>query len=173
VLRAIVATIDRYGLRHRHLGKYRRDADQFFQTLSGRLYRTEVAEGYSKRLLKYQDKLFTFLRYDGVPWNNNAEHAIKRFADYREIADGHFWEAGLQEYLVLLSLYVTCEYKGLSLLQFLLSREKDIDVFCEGSGRGSIPPLVELLPEGYTLSRRNRLRDWDQSPQRRPKQARG
>jgi len=30
------------------------------------------------RLDKDRDKLFTFLSYDGIPWNNNnAEHAIK------------------------------------------------------------------------------------------------
>jgi hypothetical protein len=58
-----------------------------------------VTQGYVKRLLKYQDKLFTFLNHDGVPWNNNnAEHAVKKFADYREIADGQFSESGLKEY---------------------------------------------------------------------------
>jgi hypothetical protein len=36
---------------------------------------------YKQRFEKNRDKLFTFLRYDGVPWNNNnAEHAIKAFA---------------------------------------------------------------------------------------------
>jgi hypothetical protein len=34
-----------------------------------------------ERLLKYRDKLFTFLWHDGVARNNNtAEKAIKRFA---------------------------------------------------------------------------------------------
>ena len=112
--------------------------------------------------MKYQDKLFTFLHYDGVPWNNNnAEHALKRFAYYREIADGQFSEAGLQEYLVLLSLYVTCKYKGLSFLQFLLSKEKDIDVCWAKSGQGPSRPAVELVPEGFTFSRRKRPLDWD------------
>jgi hypothetical protein len=33
---------------------------------------------------KYSRELFTFLDYDGIPWNNNnAEHAIKYFAKYR------------------------------------------------------------------------------------------
>ena len=83
------------GLRHQHLGKHRRDVDAFFRAVSGCSYSLEVAEGYQKRLLTYQDKLFTFLRYDGVPWNNNnAEHAVKRFAYYREIADGYFSEPG-------------------------------------------------------------------------------
>ena len=65
-----------------------------------------------------------------MPWNNNnAEHAIKPFAYYREVADGQITEAGLTDYLVLLSVYQTCKYKGVSFLKFLLSRETDIDVF--------------------------------------------
>jgi len=36
-----------------------------------------------------RDKLFTFLDYDGVPWNNNnAEHAIKAFARVRRAIEG-------------------------------------------------------------------------------------
>jgi hypothetical protein len=63
----------------------------------------------------YKEGLFTFLNFDEVPWNNNnAEHAIKRFAHYREITDGHLAESGLTDYLVLLSINQTCEYKGIS-----------------------------------------------------------
>src|SRR3954447_7666198 len=65
-----------------------------------------------KRMVKYQDKLFTFIRHDGVPWNNNnAENAIKRFAYYREDTVGIMREAGLNDYLMLLSLYMTCRFK--------------------------------------------------------------
>jgi Transposase IS66 family len=166
VLRAVVATIDHYGLRQRHLGKHRRDVEAFFHAVSGRLYRSEVAEGYQRRLLTYQDKLFTFLQHDGVPWNNNnAEHAVKRFAYYREIADGYFSEAGLQASLVLLSLSVTWTYKGLSFFQFLLSREKDIDVFGTAQSRRSAQPTVELVPDAWTFSRRKWSRDWEQLQQ--------
>ncbi len=60
---------------------------------------------------------------DGVPWNNNcAENAIKRFAYYREDTVGTMTEAGLNDYLVLLSIYQTCRYKGVSFLKFLLSQ---------------------------------------------------
>jgi predicted RecB family nuclease len=167
LLRAIVATIDRYGLRQRHLGKHKRDVEAFFRTVSGLLYRSEVAEGYQKRLLTYQDKLFTFLQHDGVPWNNNnAEHAVKRFAYYREIADGYFSETGLQAYLVLLSLSVTCKYKGLSFFQFLLSRETDIDVFSTAKGQRRAPPPIELIPDEWTSARRRWARDWEQIQQR-------
>src|SRR5262249_31019257 len=96
LLRAIVSTIDRHGLKTRHMGTHRADVDKFFQSVAGKEFRSDVVEGYRSRLLRYRDKLFTFLNHDGVPWNNNnAEHAVKRFADYREMADGHFSEHGL------------------------------------------------------------------------------
>src|SRR5207253_1077848 len=109
--------------------------------------RSEAAEALRQRLLKYQDKLFTFVKYDGVPWNNNnAENAIKRFAYYREDTVGVMKEPGLKDYLVLLSLCHTCRYKGISFLKFLLSRERDIDAFCEGKRRRLRLPVVELYP---------------------------
>jgi hypothetical protein len=166
LLRTIVTTIDRYGLKKRHLNKHRCDVDRFFRAVSGRRYGSEIAKGYQQRLTKYRDKLFTFLRHDGVPWNNNnAEHAVKRFADYRELVDGRLTEVGLKEYLVLLSLYATCKYKGINFLQFLLSREKSIDVFRQKSHRGGVPPTIELIPDGFTCSRRSRRRGWDHIPQ--------
>jgi len=76
-------------------------------------------------------KLFTFLDYDGVTWNNNnAESAIKAFAKYRRVADGTFTENGIKQYLILLSVYQTCHYKGIDFLKFMLSKETDVDRFC-------------------------------------------
>jgi hypothetical protein len=46
-----------------------------------------------------------------------AEHAIKQFAHYRILADGKMTEPGLNNYLVLLSVYQTCVYKGMSFFQ--------------------------------------------------------
>jgi hypothetical protein len=167
LLREIIATVDRYGLMRRHLGKHRRDVERFFRAVASRPYRSEVTQGYAKRLLKYQEKLFTFLNHDSVPWNNNnAEHALKKFADYREIVDGQFTEAGLNEYLVLLSIYLTCKYKGISFLRFLLSREKDIDAFRQSVNFRRRLPVLELCPEGFVFSRRKRKPDWDRSRKR-------
>jgi hypothetical protein len=166
LLREIVVTVDCHGLKKRHLGRHKRGVDDFFDWLTGAEYRSEVAEGYRKRLLKYPDKLFTFIDYDGVPWNNNnAEHAVKKFAYYREIADGQFSEEGLKEYLILLSVYQTCQYKGAAFLKFLLSREADIDVFCQRRGGAVAHPLVELRPEGVTFSRRKGNQGSDHEPQ--------
>jgi predicted RecB family nuclease len=158
VLKAIVATIDRYGLRRRHLGKHRRDVDRFFQAISKTTFRSEAAEGYRQRLGKCQGKLFTFLEHNGVPWHNNAaEHAVKAFAHYREVADSLVTPERLSDYLVLLSVQQTCKYKGVNFLKFLLSRETDIDAFRKGH-RKTVVPAIELYPEGSESSRPSRKR---------------
>jgi hypothetical protein len=93
--------------------------------------------------------LFTFLKHDGVPWNN-AEHAIKHYdARYRVITDGKMTATGLSDYLVLLSIYQTCKYKGVSFLRFLLSQERDIDVFCEAGRRKCPPSKLDVYPTGF------------------------
>jgi hypothetical protein len=158
LLRAVVATVDRRGLRRRHLGKHKREIDRFFDGLAETTYRSEAAEGYRQRLLKYRNKLFTFIEHDGVPWHNNAaEHAVKAFARYREVADSMVSEGGLAPYLVLLSIQQTCKYKGVSFLKFLLSRETDIDVFRQGRGQ-TVHPAIELYPEGSESDRPSRKR---------------
>jgi hypothetical protein len=158
LLRAVVATADQYGLRKRHLGKHRRDIDRFFAGIGGTTYRSEAAEGYRQRLLKCRGKLFTFIEHDGVPWHNNAaEHAVKAFAHYREVADSMVSEAGLAPYLVLLSIQQTCKYKGVSFLKFLLSRQTDIDEFRAGRSKVTVPG-IELYPDGSESDRPSRKR---------------
>ena len=74
--------------------------------------------------------MFTFLDFDGVPWNNNnAEHAVKAFATLRRVIEGPTTEKGLRDFLVLLSLCETCKYKNVDFLDFLRSGSKDIDDF--------------------------------------------
>jgi len=151
LLRVIVSTIDKYGLKRRHLNKHAADVDRFFRMVETQQYRSELAESYQKRLLKNREGLFTFLQHDGVPWNNNnAEHAIHRFAYYRTISDGKMTELGLDDYLILLSVYQTCRYKGMSFLKFLLSREEDIDRFIErGTDKREVSSILEVYPNGF------------------------
>jgi hypothetical protein len=150
LLRAVVGTVDEHGLKQRYLHRHEREVIKFFRQLTGQSFRSEAAEALRERLLKYRDKLFTFLRYDGVPWNNNnAENAIKRFAYYRENTVGTMREAGLSDYLVLLSICHTCRYKGVSFLQFLLSRERNLDRFCDGKRTRRRPPAIEVYPKGF------------------------
>jgi hypothetical protein len=94
----------------------------FFDTLSKRNFRTEVAEGYKKRFAKYQGKLFVFLEHDGIPWNNNnAEHAVKALIRLRNTIGGTGTSKSIQEYLVLLSVRQTCKYQNVDFLDFLRS----------------------------------------------------
>lgn len=130
LLRSIIETVDRVGLKSSHLSKHRSAVNLFIGALEAKSLRSEIAEKYVKRIVKYRSKLFTFLDFDGVPWNNNnAEHAIKPFAKYRRLTNGRVTEPGLKSYLVLLSLYQTCKYKELQFLDFLLSKERNIDNF--------------------------------------------
>jgi predicted RecB family nuclease len=127
LLRTVIATVDQRGLRTRYLARHRTEVDGFFAALAPRRFCSEVAQKYQKRFLKYRSELFAFLDYDGVPWNNNnAENAIKQFAQYRVIAEGRMTERGLSDYLVLLSIEETCRYRGISFLRFLLSGETDL-----------------------------------------------
>ncbi len=147
LLRRVVATVDRYGLKRRHLGKHQREVDRFFDALAGRSFSSDVARVAQDRMVRNRDSLFTFLKYDGVPWNNNnAEHAVKQFAYYRELTDGQLTENGLMDYLVLLSIQQTCEYKGLGFLKFLLSGETDLACYRERSWTRGKVVEVEMSP---------------------------
>jgi hypothetical protein len=72
--------------------------------------------------------MFTFLDHNGVPWNNNnAEHVIKRFVKYRRDTNGRYSEKTLKEYLILASVFETCEFNNVNVLQFLLSKERTVE----------------------------------------------
>jgi hypothetical protein len=132
LLKPMVETIDRYGLKSHYLKKHLSSVERFYRQVLGTNLQSEIAVKITNRLEKNRDKLFTFLRYDGVPWNNNnAEHAVKPFAALRHVIGGVTTEKGVREYLVLLSICETCKYMGLDFLDFLRSGEKDISAFAE------------------------------------------
>jgi predicted RecB family nuclease len=128
LMREIIETVDRRGLKKRYLHKHKRSAVRFLETVASASFLSSLANKYKKRFQKSGEKMFTFLDHDGVPWNNNnAEHAIKRFARYRRDADGRFTERSLQEYLVLATVLETCEFNNLNVLKFLLSKETTLE----------------------------------------------
>jgi hypothetical protein len=127
-VRPIIETVDRYGLTKSRLQKHKSAAMGFVEAVGEHSVSSEAATKYQKRIKKYGYRLFTFLDHDGVPWhNNNAEHAIHAFARYRRFADGRLTKKSITEYLAILSVFQTCEYRGLDLLEFLLSCEVNID----------------------------------------------
>jgi hypothetical protein len=126
----MVETIDKHGLKTKFLSKHKRDAEVFLAWMSKQEVGSEVVQGYRTRIAKYGDRLFTFLDYDGIPWNNNnAENALKLVASRRNLFGSSVSEAGFKDYLVFLSIYQTLRRKGISLLRFLLSGETDLEKF--------------------------------------------
>jgi hypothetical protein len=136
LLRPIVDTIDRRGLKKHFLKKHLSDVKRFYEWLVAQQLQSQVATKCRQRFEKNRDKLFTFLSYDAVPWNNNnAEHAMKAFASLRDVIEGAATPSGIRDYLVLLSVSETCRYKNVDFLEFLCSRETDIDVIRKRGGR--------------------------------------
>jgi hypothetical protein len=130
----IFEAMEQYGQKLRHLGRFRQSVDQFYaRHIVANSYRSDLTVAYQKRFAKYRDKLFVFLERDGVPWNNNmAERALRHIAVQRKIS-GSFGKDGILQYLLLLGITQSCRFQNKSLLQFLLSGEKDVDRF---KGRG-------------------------------------
>jgi hypothetical protein len=136
LLRSIIETVDKKGLNKVYLKKHSEDVDAFFREILKTKFESEVARKYQKRLKKNEEKLFTFLKFDDVPWNNNcAEHAIKHFALYRNLRHGLFAAAGITQYLVLLNIFQTCKYRDIPFLEFLLSGRRDICNYVESRGQ--------------------------------------
>ena len=142
------------------------EGSQFFRYLLDESFSSEAAQALRARLLKNHERLFTFIEYDDVPWNSNAaENAIRRFAYFRDETAPLTREEGLRDYLILLSLFQTCRYKGINFWKFLLSEEKDIDAFAAGAPSprrrnldlyppGYEPPHWKMVRERYAARRR-------------------
>ncbi|MER9129023.1 TM0106 family RecB-like putative nuclease [Mesorhizobium sp. M0768] len=127
LLREIVETIDRYGLKKRNLGKHKRSAERFLNDVAELRCATEVGIALKKRIDKNKEKLFAFLGYDGVPWNNNnAEHAVRAFTRIRNVMASST-PKGTNEYCVLLSVQQTLRCRGIRFLDFLRSGRIEVE----------------------------------------------
>jgi predicted RecB family nuclease len=136
LLRTIIETVDSRGLKSRYLRKHKPATHRFLKAVASTEFSSPLANKYKGRFEKGGKKMFTFLDHEGVPWNNNnAEHAIKRFAKYRRDADGRFTERTLEEYLVLSTVFETCEFNNVNVLKFLLSKETTLEGLLKMTGQ--------------------------------------
>jgi predicted RecB family nuclease len=143
----MVETVDRWGLRKRYLSKHQIRVRRFYKNLADGYGASEAAGKLVERLQKNRNKMFTFLEFDDVPWNNNnAEHAVKAFATLCRVIEGPTTEKGLRDFLVLLSLCETCKYKNVDFLNFLRSGSKDIDDFAIESQSPAPLPAARAPP---------------------------
>jgi hypothetical protein len=126
LLRQIVETIDRYGLKARHLHKHKTAAKSFLEEMKELNCHSQVADALRNRLVKNRDGLFTFLDYDGVPWNNNnAEHAVRGYTRHRKVMTVST-PKGTREYAILLSIQQTLKFRNLSFLDVLRSGNLEV-----------------------------------------------
>jgi predicted RecB family nuclease len=126
----ILEAVDRFGLKVRHLRKFEKEVERFYdKNITGREYTSEATVKYQKRFIRYRESLFTFLTQDGIPWENNmAERAVRQLAVQRKIS-GSFFKRVAPQYLLLLAISQTCRFQGKSFLKFLLAKETDVDSF--------------------------------------------
>jgi predicted RecB family nuclease len=145
IVKPMIETVDRFGLKSRFLRKHKKDVERFFKSLSRQSYLTEIAGKWRTRLLKNKMQLFTFLYFDDIPWNNNnAEHAVRAFVVLRRDLVGNSTERGIRDYLILLSVCETCRIRGLSFLEFLRSGERDIEAFTSKRFGKSLPKSMPV-----------------------------
>jgi hypothetical protein len=128
LLRDIVSTIDRYGLKKVHLRKHKRSAERFLASVASLDCSTEFGSSLQKRIEKNRDRLFTFLDFDNVPWNNNnAEHAVRAFTRLRN-GMATSTARGTTDYCKLLTLQQTLRCRGIGFLDFLRTGRTELDI---------------------------------------------
>ena len=129
--------------------RHKRSAMRFLRSVGKAEFSSPLANKYQKRCQKSGEKMFTFLDHDGVPWNNNnAEHAIKLFAKQSqergiqnlrvqqlEFENVQVVELAGFEYLVLATVFETCEFNNLNILKFMLSKETTLVGLLSMAGR--------------------------------------
>jgi predicted RecB family nuclease len=132
LLRNIITTIDKYGLKKFYLNKHKKEVEKFYKKVILQEFESDLALSYQKRFVKYKEKLFTFLNHDGIPWNNNnAEHSIKPFAKWRKKISKSLTKKNIEHHLILLSILQTCKYLCINFFEFLKSGEKSIYEYSE------------------------------------------
>ncbi|NQT59610.1 MAG: transposase, partial [Bacteroidetes bacterium] len=132
LMQRIVRTIDRYGLRKYRLHKYSKDVERLLGQIADFRFQSEIGLYYQERFSRNRDKLFAFINYDNVSWNNNnAEKAIKLLATHTNRKIKLFSENRMREYLRIMSIYQTCVYNDISFIKFLLSKERDVEKYIE------------------------------------------
>ena len=81
-------------------------------------YRDKDCIRYVKRLRREKGHLFTFLQYDVDYHNNISERALRDFAEFRKILYGNRSEKGAERTKILMSVYATCEMRGVNFYRF-------------------------------------------------------
>ena len=153
LLKSIVLTIDKHGLKRKHLSGHQREVDRFYSEIIEPDKRSEAANSIQGTVpeVSRESCLNSWVTTELLGTTTYAEHAIKTFAHYRVRADGNVSESGLDAYLTLLSVHQTCKNKGVGLLGFLLSGERDIDKYRKLGRKARKPFSLDVLPNRFYI----------------------
>ena len=81
-------------------------------------YEDKDCRRYVKRLKREGDSLFTFIMHDAEYHNNVSERALRRFSAFHKILYENRSVAGARRIKILMSIYATCEQRGVNFYQF-------------------------------------------------------
>jgi hypothetical protein len=168
LLRKIIETIDKHGLKQNHLNKHIKDTATFYREFVEKNYKSEIASKYAKRFKKHWEQLWTFLHHDHVPWNNNnAEAAVKAFAQHRRGVKGQMHVRGITEYLQMLTVAQTCRYRNISFLSFLQKKKGIWENIQPEALPGFLPfEQAKLYIHRLGFERTTQLTEWKQQGSR-------
>jgi len=126
----ILEAIQKDGRQQRHLHTFQKQVDLFYEEIIlNQHYHSELVLKYQNRFIQYRASLFTFLEYDGIPWENNTAERALRHLTVQEKISGSFSPSLMPDYLRLLAMRQRCRFQGKSFFQFLFSGETDLDKF--------------------------------------------
>ena len=153
LLRSIVDTIDKHGLKKRHLqqtqGGGLRGSSATWRPASTA---PKLAGGYQAtvrsrtRASCSRSWITTGSPGTTIPPSTRS----RRSPATARLCDGMMSEQGLSDYLVLLSVQQTCKYRGVSFLKFLLSQEEDVEEYCRRGRKKNPAPTLEVYPENFS-----------------------
>ncbi len=128
----IMETVQRYGLKKRHLHKFMKQVDDFYaRVITDKQYKSDLVCTYQKRFIRYRNSLFTFLEQDDIPWNNNA--AEKSSSDPLRYKGTFLETHSMHPHFVPIWSYWAfakpADSKTKSFFKFLFSEEVDLDNF--------------------------------------------
>ncbi len=91
-------------------------------------YLSKIVNTFKKRFKKHLESMIRFMsKPDIISWNNNkAERDLRPLCVQRKISGTMRCEKNSRDYLLLFSVYQTCEKRGINFMKFLLSRKKKI-----------------------------------------------
>jgi hypothetical protein len=103
-----------------------------------------------------------------VPWNNNnAEAAVKAFAQHRRGVKGQMHVRGITEYLQMLTVAQTCRYRNISFLSFLQKKKGIWENIQPEALPGFLPfEQAKLYIHRLGFERTTQLTEWKQQGSR-------